>query len=207
MTHLTVVRHGQTGWNAEGRIQGHTDTELSADGRRQAHEAAIALAGTTFDQIYSSDLRRARETAQPLASRQNLPIHEEAGLREWHMGQYEGLTYQQAKELAGSDYGRFRSFEPGYAVPGGEAYADFHQRVLATVSTIVHRHPGQRVAIFTHGGAVLALLRHLARLPLDAAALYKIPNICITRISCLAGADAATWQLLETEAKPYETAE
>lgn len=204
MTLLTVIRHGQTEWNAEGRIQGHTDTELSAEGRRQAHEVAVRLAATNFDFIYSSDLRRARDTAKPLAQRQALPINEEQGLREWHMGQYEGMTHTLAKTRGGSDYERFRRFEPGYAVPGGEPYNDFRDRVLLAVQTIAQRHPDHHVAIFTHGGVVLTLLRHLDRLPLDSAKLYKIPNICITRMDCPFGGDTSSWQLIETLATPHE---
>jgi 2,3-bisphosphoglycerate-dependent phosphoglycerate mutase len=186
------------------RPRGTLKAELSAEGRRQAQEVAVRLAATNFDFIYSSDLRRARDTAMPLALRQALPIIEEPGLREWHMGQFEGMTYSQVKVKAGNDYERFHNFDPGYAAPGGEAYAEFHQRVLTALQTIACRHPSRHVAIFTHGGAVLALLRHLNRLPLDSAKLYKIPNTCITRMACPSEDEPSTWELIETAATPFE---
>ena len=138
MTTLLLVRHGETDWNAEGRLQGHTDRPLNDFGRRQAEALAERLAGDGIDAIYASDLSRARETAEIVGARLGLPVVLEPGLRERNWGTWEGLT--------GSERDRVEYV--------GEAPEEHAARVLAAVRAIAERHPGRRVVVVTHGGSL-----------------------------------------------------
>jgi len=138
MTTLLLVRHGETDWNAEGRLQGHTDRPLNDFGRRQAAALAERLAGDGIDAIYASDLSRARETAEILGARLGLPVLLEPGLRERNWGSWEGLT--------GAERDRVEYV--------GEAPEQHAERVLAAVAAIAERHPGRRIVVVTHGGSL-----------------------------------------------------
>ena len=138
MTELLLVRHGETDWNAEGRLQGHTDRPLNAYGRRQATELAQRLAGEGADAIYTSDLARAMETAQILGARLGLTVVVDPDLREKNWGTWEGLTGDERVHV---------EFE-------GESTEEHRDRVMAAVRRIAARHPGQRVVVVTHGGSL-----------------------------------------------------
>jgi broad specificity phosphatase PhoE len=138
VTTLLLVRHGETDWNAEGRLQGHTDRPLNDFGRRQAKELAQRLAGEGVDAIYASDLVRAKETAEIVGERLGLPVVIDPDLREKDWGTWEGLTGDERVhvELAGEST---------------EAHRD---RVMRAVRRIAQRHPDQRVVVVTHGGSL-----------------------------------------------------
>jgi broad specificity phosphatase PhoE len=138
VTTLLLVRHGETDWNAEGRLQGHTDTPLNDYGRRQAATLAEALAGDGIDAVYSSDLSRARETAEIVAARLGLPVVVEPGLREKNWGSWEGLT---PMERDATEY-------------VGESTEDHRDRTLRALREIAERHPDARVLVVTHGGSM-----------------------------------------------------
>ena len=138
MTTLLLVRHGETDWNAEGRLQGHTDRPLNDFGRRQARALAERLAQDEIHAIYASDLSRARETAEIVGLRLGLPVALEPGLRERSWGTWEGLT--------GAERDRVEFV--------GEAPEEHAGRVLAAVRAIAERHPGRRVVVVTHGGSL-----------------------------------------------------
>jgi 2,3-bisphosphoglycerate-dependent phosphoglycerate mutase len=138
VTTLLLVRHGETDWNAEGRLQGHTDRPLNEHGRRQARELAARLAGEQVDAIYASDLVRARETAEILGAQLGLPVAVDPDLREKNWGNWEGLT---GDERAG-------------VVFEGESTELHRDRVMAAVHRIVERHRGERVVVVTHGGSL-----------------------------------------------------
>jgi broad specificity phosphatase PhoE len=138
MTTLLLVRHGETDWNAAGRLQGHTDRPLNAYGRTQAARLADRLAGDGIEAIYASDLARARETAEILGERLGLPVVVDPELREKNWGTWEGLTSDERLAV---------EFE-------GETTEEHRERVLRAVDRIVERHPGQRVVVVTHGGSL-----------------------------------------------------
>ena len=138
MTTLLLVRHGETDWNAEGRLQGQTDRPLSAYGRRQAKELAGELADEEFDAVYSSDLARARETAEIVGERLGLPVVLDPGLREKDWGSWEGLTGAERETV---DF-------------VGESTERHQERVLRALRRIAERHPGGRVLVVTHGGSM-----------------------------------------------------
>lgn len=138
MTTLLLVRHGETDWNAAGRLQGHTDRPLSSYGREQARRLAEELAGEEFDAIYSSDLARARETAEIVGKRLHLPVVLDPDLREKDWGNWEGLT---STERLGVEL-------VGESTEGHEA------RMLASLARIAAEHPDGRVLVVTHGGSM-----------------------------------------------------
>jgi broad specificity phosphatase PhoE len=139
VTTLLLVRHGETDWNADGRLQGHTDRPLSDFGRRQAQQLAAELEGEELEAIYSSDLARARETAEIVAERLGLPVALEPDLREKDWGNWEGLTAVERDRV---------EFV-------GESTEAHQQRMLRALQQISERHPGQgRILVVTHGGSM-----------------------------------------------------
>src|SRR4051812_15965596 len=138
MTTLVLARHGETDWNASGRLQGHTDRPLNDYGRRQARELADRLAGDGIAAIYASDLSRAKETAEIVGAGLGLPVVIDADLRERNWGSWEGLTASERDTVA---------FE------GGTSRAH-RERLMRAVRRIAERHPGQRVLVVTHGGSM-----------------------------------------------------
>ena len=138
MTTLLLVRHGETDWNAEGRLQGHTDRPLNEHGRRQAKELAEKLAGEGADAIYASDLTRAKETAEIVGERLGLTVVIDPDLREKNWGNWEGLTGDERVDV---------EFE-------GESTQEHRDRMVRAVRRIAERHPGQRVVVVTHGGSL-----------------------------------------------------
>jgi broad specificity phosphatase PhoE len=165
-TTILLARHGETDWNREGRWQGWADPSLNGTGHDQARKLAEKLAGTDIDAVYSSDLRRALETAEILAAPHNLTVATDPGLREIDVGQWSGLTRDQIAE-------RF----PLGNRPGGETREQHSDRVLASVERIARAHPGERVLIVAHGGCLRALQRHL-----DDDVTHPIPNCSVYEI-------------------------
>ena len=154
MTTLLLVRHGETDWNAAGRLQGHTDRPLNDFGRAQARGLAEQLANDGIAVIYASDLARARETAEIVAERLALPVLIDADLREKNWGTWEGLTPDERLHV---------EFE-------GETTEEHRERVLRAVSRIAERHPGERIVVVTHGGCVRRIQAAVAGVALPVVA-------------------------------------
>jgi broad specificity phosphatase PhoE len=150
-TTILLVRHGETDWNRDRRVQGHTDVPLNDVGRDQAETLAAELASQPFSAVYSSDLARALDTARILASVRSLPVTTEPALREKSFGTWEGLT--EVEVLA-----RFPDAHAG-AWGDGESTEEMAARVLAGLRAIVAAHPGETVLVVTHGGPMRAVLR------------------------------------------------
>jgi broad specificity phosphatase PhoE len=139
VTTLLLVRHGETDWNADGRLQGQTDRPLSDFGRSQARRLAEELESEKLDAIYSSDLSRARETAEIVGERLGLPVVLDADLREKDWGTWEGLT----------------SAERDRVEFVGESTDQHQARMLSALRRISERHPGDgRILVVTHGGSM-----------------------------------------------------
>ena len=143
MTVILLARHGQSDWNRERRWQGHADRPLTDEGKRQAGALADRLEDIPVDAIYSSDLRRARETAEVVAERRGLEIHERSELREVDVGSWSGLTRDEAEERFPEDFARWLRGGPGWR--DGESYEEMSRRVLKAIGTIVADHPDGRV--------------------------------------------------------------
>jgi broad specificity phosphatase PhoE len=161
---LWLVRHGQTDWNVEGRFQGQADPPLNAVGRAESRRLAAQLRGRHIDALYSSDLRRARQTAAYLSRAMDKPIRLEPRLREINQGQWEGMLFtdisRQFPEISQVRQRNALDFRP----PGGETVREVAARVLQAVDDIGHCHPGSQVIVVSHGVAlavILAVVNHV----------------------------------------------
>ncbi len=187
-----MVRHGETAWNAQGRVQGQTDVPLSPVGEAQARSLAVALAGERFAAIYSSDLARVRQTAAPAARALGIEPRLDAALRERHYGKFETLTYAEARVRLPEDYARFKAKDPDYDFGSGESLRRFYDRAIACIDAIASRHAGESVLVFTHGGVLEMLRRHAQGTGLTAPRDFEIPNAAINWVEI----GPQRWQVL-----------
>ena len=167
-TELILIRHGETAWNRERRMQGQTDTPLSDVGRAQAEAVGQRLARHRFAALYSSDLARAWDTAAAIARASGHEIRREPALRERTFGVFEGLTYDEMARRYPAEHARFSARDPEYAVPGGESPRQFFERTLACMEGIAAAHAGECVVVVTHGLVLDTLYRAARGMPLDA---------------------------------------
>lgn len=189
-----MVRHGETAWNAEGRVQGQTDVPLSTVGEAQARAVRAALAGLRFDALYTSDLTRVRQTAAPAAAALGLEPRVDARLRERHYGKFETLTYAEARERHPEDFARFKAKEPDYDFGSGESLLAFNARAIACVGAIAARHAGESVLVFTHGGVLEMVHRHAHGTGLTAPRDFDIANAVINWVEVgVAGWNVLAW--------------
>ena len=185
-TRIIAIRHGETAWNVDTRLQGHTDIGLNARGQWQARRVALALAEEPLDAIYSSDLSRAHATAQAIAQRNtqlahtSVPTH--TGLRERCFGSYEGQTYAQIALYFPQESERWRSRDPHFAPPGGESLLQLRERIANTVTELASRHVGQQIVIVAHGGVMDALYRLATQLDVAAPRTWGLGNAAINRL-------------------------
>lgn len=161
VTRLFLVRHGQSDGNAEGRFGGHSPTPLSALGRQQALLAADALAKEKISAIYSSDLLRAVQTAEPLANLLDLPIITTSAFRERKVGVLEGLTFDESKAAHPRDYYALVNRNIHHIITGGESYRQLLRRATRELHTILRTHHGENIVIFSHTGAICYLTLYL----------------------------------------------
>jgi broad specificity phosphatase PhoE len=169
VTTILLVRHGETDWNLERRVQGHSDTPLNDTGRAQALALAETLEGEEFDAVYASDLARAFDTAQVVAERRGLPVTPVPGLRERNFGTWEGLTDTEIFE-------RFPAAKIG-SWGDAETQDEMRERVLGALREIAAAHPNGRVLVVTHGGPVRRLLVECGldgNGPIGNCALYEV---------------------------------
>lgn len=196
-TRICIVRHGETDWNAERRIQGQTDIPLNANGYKQAFATARGLAKEQFAALYSSDLQRARDTAAPAAQLLQLPLQPEPGLRERHYGDYQGLTQDEIKTR--EDYPRYISRDPHFAFGSGESLAAFSDRIKETINRLAQRHAGESIVLFAHGGVLDIVYRIATYRPLETARDFPIPNAALNWIEV----GNPGWQLLDWGAQAH----
>ena len=181
-TRIIAIRHGETPWNVDGRIQGHLDIALNDRGRWQAQQVAQALEGETPAALYSSDLRRAMETAQAIARRVRSAAIPEPRLRERSFGRYEGRTFVEVEHEAPEHALRWRRRDPDYAPPGGESLLSLRERIAGTVDDLAARATGKLIVLVAHGGVMDILYRLATRQHLQAARTWQLPNAAINRL-------------------------
>ncbi|MFT7776902.1 MAG: histidine phosphatase family protein [Roseateles sp.] len=186
-TRIVLIRHGETAWNRATRIQGHTDIPLSPLGLAQADRLAEALADESLAAIYSSDLSRARQTAEALARVQGLPVCFDVALRERAFGRFEGLSWEEIDKGYPEDAARWRRREPDFPVGGGESLNVFSARCLAAARRAVAAHPGRSIALVAHGGVLDCLYRAATRVALDAPRSWQLGNATINRLLATPG--------------------
>jgi len=174
-TTLIVIRHGETAWNRERRMQGTTDTPLSDVGREQARALGRRLTGHAFAALYTSDLSRAWDTARAIAELTGREAVTDPRLQERRFGIFEGLTAEEIVARYPEEHARFASRDPDYAVPGGESARSFTERCIGCLAEIAGRHPGGEVVVVTHGLVLDSLYR--AAHGLDHGARRPVPLI------------------------------
>jgi probable phosphoglycerate mutase len=182
-TTLYLVRHGETAWNVEGRIQGHLDIPLNDVGLAQADAVGRRLCGETFDAIYSSDLIRAYRTASPVVTNPDSEVVRDRRLRERHLGVLQGLTGAEAAERQPAAWKAFKARDPALALEGGESLGAFSRRILDFVEEVLRTHAGGRVLIVTHGGSLDAAYRHATGMPPSIARDFPIYNASVNILS------------------------
>lgn len=178
-TRICIIRHGETDWNVERRIQGNVDVSLNATGVAQAAAAAAGLAGHAFDAVYSSDLDRAWRTAQTVADLLGLTVTAERGLRERHYGVLQGLTAAEIAERQPQVHARYKARDPDYDFETGEALATFAARIVAAIEALSVRHPGQQLLLVSHGGVLDICYRRATGRPLSTPRDFTIPNAAL----------------------------
>jgi probable phosphoglycerate mutase len=171
-----VIRHGETAWNAQGRIQGHLDSPLNEEGLAQALLVGERVGAEPFDHLYCSDLGRALQTAQPIADRTGKQPSVTDRLRERSLGIFQGLTGAECERAHPEHYRRFHARDPDHAMPGGESIRELYRRVSSFFEELATRHAGQRVVAVTHGGVLDALYRHVTSTPLERPRDFPIYN-------------------------------
>ena len=181
-TRLIAVRHGETAWNVDTRIQGQLDIGLNATGEWQARRVGQALADESIDVIYASDLSRAWNTALEIARPLGLQVRPEPRLRERAFGQFEGMSFAEIEEALPDQARLWRERDPEFAPEGGESLLVFRDRVTAVASELAARHAGQLVVLVAHGGVMDVLYRAATRQELQAPRTWLLRNAAINRI-------------------------
>ena len=179
MTKLILIRHGATDWNTEGRWQGQIDLPLNATGRAQAEQIASSLSNARISAIYSSDLRRAVETAEALGRLTSLTVQTDPRLREIHQGEWQGLLVKEIKDRYADVFQRRRENPLSFASPGGETGHAVRERVVQVIDQIIHDHPEETVAIVTHGFTIAVIRAHYEHVPFEKVWDLVPNNACI----------------------------
>ena len=183
-TRLLAIRHGETAWNVDTRIQGHLDIPLNETGLQQARWLAQALAERDAVQaIYASDLARAHVTAQTIAQAMGLTVSLHPGLRERAFGDFQGRTFAEIEAELPQEALHWRQRSPEWTPPGaGESLLALRERVLATVEALAARHVGEQIVLVAHGGVMDVLYRAATRLDLQAPRTWSLPNTAVNRL-------------------------
>jgi len=178
---LILVRHGETDWNAEGRIQGMLDVPLNALGLAQAKIVGEELARSVdVASIISSDLVRTRETAKPLVEGTGFPITFDARLRERHFGVLQGITYDEWRTRDAEGMARYHSGDADYGPEGGETARAFLDRCVSAITDLVIGCEEKTLILVTHGGVVSSMYRHSQGLEFHSQRTWSVPNASIS---------------------------
>jgi broad specificity phosphatase PhoE len=198
---IVLVRHGATDWNLQGRCQGSSDRELSEAGVRQAGQIADLLGKQELSAVYSSHLRRARQTAERISRPHDLPVLIEEDLRELDHGELEGLTFNEIKTRYGEFLTRWRSEPADIRVPGGERLADVAQRAWKGLKDIVERHPdAERILVVSHNFPILGIICRITGTHLNDYRTFHLDPCGVTRLDHAAGSG---WTITHINSKEY----
>jgi probable phosphoglycerate mutase len=187
MVEILLIRHGETAWNAEKRLQGHLDIGLNDAGLRQAQALGLALRDEPLDAIYSSDLQRALQTAQAIAAPRGMDVGIDAGLRERCFGAFEGLLYADLAKRHPEAFRAWKARELDARYPEGvhraETLREFSQRSLAAIGRIAGAGGQRKIALVTHGGVLECAYRAATGTSLELARDFDILNASVNRLS------------------------
>lgn len=194
-TRLCLIRHGETEWNAERRIQGQIDIALNDLGRQQARAAGLALRSAGLTALYASDLRRAWETAELVGAALGLQPQPESALRERDYGIFAGLTYAEAEARHPEGYAAFAGRNASYAFENGESLQTMYARVTGTLQRLVAAHAGENIGIVLHGGVLDVINRFVRGNLLEMPRDFLIPNAGLNWLSVCGGRGGDMWQI------------
>jgi len=185
MLRYLLIRHGQTDWNVSGRIQGQSDVPLNAVGEQQVAALSKGLASTSIDAVYTSDLTRARTTAEVMVDPHGLDVQMEPRLREVHFGEWEGFTYDELLDRIpgfAEDWDAWNADRVHRAPPGGESLLQFSERVEAALEDVRAAHEDGTVALVSHGGSIRMTFCVLMGLPLTSYWQMSVHNTGVSEI-------------------------
>jgi len=188
LTRIIAIRHGETAWNAQRRLQGHIDIPLNERGRAQAQAVAQALtedggADSAIAAVYASDLERAFATGRAIAEAARAPITALPGLRERSFGDWEGRSYADLSVEFPAEAERWRKRDPHWSPPGAEEnLLQFRERIDNTVRDLASRHQEQQVVLVAHGGVLDVLYRLATGLDIQAPRTWALDNAAINRL-------------------------
>ena len=190
-TNIVLIRHGETAWNAERRLQGHIDIALNAEGQRQAAALAAALAGEDIDAIVASDLQRALQTAQAVAGARGVQVQTDPALRERCYGGFEGLLYAEIAERFPLEFARWQARDIDALMPPGarsaESFRQFYVRSVDAILGWAAAYPGRSIALVAHGGVLECAYRAATGLPLETPRHFAVLNASINRFTVANG--------------------
>ena len=182
ITRITAIRHGETAWNVDTRIQGQLDIALNDKGRWQAERTGAALAGEDVSAVVASDLWRAYDTALSVAKPLNLPVVTHEGLRERGFGEFEGKTFAEIESTWPEKAKKWRHRDPEFSPEGGESLLLFKERILHTMKALAANYVGQHIVVVSHGGIMDVMYRAATGLALDAPRSWDLGNAAINRL-------------------------
>lgn len=180
-TQICIMRHGETDWNVNKRIQGQTDIPLNETGHAQAQALASNTADYDFTAIYSSDLSRAYETAQKIAIKRAFEVKTLPNLRERHFGIFQGLTADEGAQRHPEAYAYYIARDPDYDFVTGESLLRFAGRVETAIDHLAQYHSGETIAVVSHAGVLDILYRKATGRPLHSPRDFSIPNGALNR--------------------------
>jgi 2,3-bisphosphoglycerate-dependent phosphoglycerate mutase len=187
VTEILLIRHGETAWNAIKRLQGHLDIPLNAEGERQAGALGRALCDEPLDAIISSDLQRARQTAQAIAAPRGMTVQLDRGLRERCYGAFEGMLYADISRRYPEAYAAWQAREIDARFPSGvftaETLREFADRAVSTITRIVREGNYRRVALVSHGGVLESAYRAANGLGYAHTRDFDIFNASVNRFT------------------------
>ncbi|HIO60861.1 MAG TPA: histidine phosphatase family protein [Deltaproteobacteria bacterium] len=181
-TELILIRHGETVWNSQQRMQGHSNSDLSEEGRAQIESLGQWMKNVSFDHIYSSDSLRTRQTAEAITKYSGHTLKIDQRLREKNLGVFEGLTTEEAKERHPEIFRLFKTAGSNYVIDEGESTQQLLDRALEFIEEIRLLQPDQRVVLVTHGGVVRVLIKHTLGLSVGSPTRFLIKNTGLFRL-------------------------
>jgi len=181
-TEIILIRHGETEWNSQKRMQGHSNSDLSSVGQAQIQALGQWMKNLPFDLIYSSDSLRAKQTAESITQFSGHELQIDQRLREKNLGVFEGLTSEEARERHPEVFRLFKTAGSKYVIDEGESTQQLQDRALEIVNEIRIKHPEERVLLVTHGGFIRVVMKHSLGLSLETPTRFLIRNTGVFRL-------------------------
>ena len=181
-TEIILIRHGETEWNSQQRMQGHSNSDLSSVGQAQIQALGQWMKNVPFDHIYSSDSLRAKQTAEAITQFSGHKLKIDLRLREKNLGVFEGLTSEEARERHPEVFRLFKTAGSKYVIDEGESTQQLQDRALEIVDEIRIKHPEERVLLVTHGGFIRVVMKHSLGLSLETPTRFLIRNTGVFRL-------------------------